>query len=161
MKKIAILALLLFSFCCAFAQQPIYRYYNAKMKKHYFTRDFNEYGPGTKDWASEGVSCLAFTTVDPTRGIIPVYRFFNPQTGDHYYTSKHHLQAEARAGYQLDGPAFYVYNHKASGTTELFEYYSPSSGDHFFTADKNELGPGFEGYQFEDVIGFVFRRAKQ
>ena len=161
MKKITILAALLFSFGCAFAQQPLYRYYNGKQHKHYFTRDYGEYGTGANGFVSEGVSCLIFTTADPNRGIVPVYRFYNAKTADHYFSTKPTLAPGTMTGYVYESPAFNVYNHQASGTTPLFEYLNPTTGDHFYTADKTELGPGFEGYVFDTVVGYVFRRQKQ
>jgi len=158
MKTFVTLTLLVFSVCCAFCQQPLYRYYNGKLKKHYYTVNFNEFGNGAKGFTLEGTTCLVYTNDDRRRGIIPIFRYYNAKSGDHYYTAHRRLLGQGADGYTLEGPAFYVNKFRVDGTVPLFEYYSTSAGDHFYTTDRNELGRGYNGYVFDTVIGFVFLR---
>jgi hypothetical protein len=159
MKKVLISAIL--TICCmaAFSQTPLYRYYNHKLQKHYYTIDFNEYGKGGSDWTLEGVACQVFRrdSLQPDR--VFIYRFFNPQTGDHYYTVANVIISRDSqgysGGYQIEGPVFCAYKQRAPGTLALLEYYNPVNHDHFYTVDKTELGRGFEGYVFDNIAGFV------
>jgi len=158
MKKLLPLAILIFSFSSAFAQRPLYRYYNAKLKKHYYTTEFSEFRDGTHDMHSEGTSCKVFAAGTREPGLVPVWRLFNASTGDHYYTTARFVPGRDLRGYAYEGVAFYVFRHKVPGSIALLEYWSPSAGDHFYTADRSELGPGFEGYVFNTAIGFVYPR---
>jgi len=158
MKKFFILSLLVLFTVCAFAQQPLYRYYNAKQKKHYFTIHFNEYGNGTRDFAYEGVSCRVFNAGNPEAGIRPMFRYYNPKTADHFYTMVLHELGPGDNGYTFEGPAYFLYKLHAPGSVPLLRYYNPVTTDHFYTTDKMELGPGFEGYNYEGVAGYVLRK---
>ena len=158
MKKILVFSLLIFLSFYAFSQQPLYRYYNGKIKKHYYTINFNEFGNGGNGWALEGTACLVFSAEDRQKDIVPVFRYLNSQTGDHYYTIHRHILGDGANGYNLEGPGFYIFKIRGEGTRPLFEYYNTRTGDHFYTADKNELGRGFEGYAFATIVGFVFLR---
>jgi hypothetical protein len=155
MKKIIILSVLVFSFCTAFAQYPLYRYYNPKIKKHYYTIHIEEYGQGARDWILEGVSCVVFTVKDRQPGTVPLFRFSERDTGDHYYTTRRYLPEEDQESYDFEGTTAFIFKYRVNGSVPLFEYYSPSAGDHFYTTDRNELGPGREGYVFDTVVGFV------
>ncbi len=160
MKKSLLLCFLLLVSFCAFSQRPLYRYYNAKIKKHYFTINFKEYGNGANGWAYEGVSCRVYP---PDRGgpnIGPIFRFFNAQSGDHYYTTGKFITRRDLIGYTAEGPVFCNYRNKTPGTIPLLEYYNAANGDHFYTADKRELGRGFDGYVFDNIAGYVFPRAE-
>jgi hypothetical protein len=156
MRKILPLAILIFSFSCAFAQRPLYRYYNQKIKKHYYTTDFTEFRDGTRDVRSEGMSCKVFAAGTREPGLTPVWRLLNAQTGDHYYTTARFVPGRDLRGYAYEGVAFYVFKYKVPGSIALLEYYSPSQADHFYTTDRRELGPGSEGYVFNTAIGFVY-----
>jgi len=158
MKKLIILSFLIFSFYSGFSQRPLYRYYNGKQRKHYYTVDFNEYGNGRGGFSYEGVSCQVFDANNRPEGTSTVFRFYNPRSGDHYYNIRRQLPVGQLQGYNFEGPAFAVLRSRAPGAVPLFEYYNDRTGDHFYTADKHELGYGFEGYHFDDVVGFVFRR---
>jgi hypothetical protein len=158
MKKIAILSLLVFSFCGVFAQAPLYRYYNPKSLQHYYTVDFSEYRNGNQDWASEGASCMVFTFKDRAQGTVPVFRYFNPTTGDHYYTTRREFPAGALNGYNFEGNKFFIFPTQIGASIPLLEYFNPSTGAHFYTTDKRELGRGFDGYAFSAIVGYVFRK---
>ena len=101
---------------------------------------------------------MVFNGEDRQRGIVPLLRYINPQTGDHYYTIHGRELGNGANGYNLEGPACYIFKIRVDGSVPLLEYYNNRSGDHFYTTDKRELGHGFEGYQFTKVAGFVFLR---
>lgn len=154
-KLIAVTALLFFGYF-AFSQQPLFRYYNSKIRKHYYTTDFNEFANGRGDWNFEGTSCMVFTRPDRDQGIVPLFRYLNNQTGDHYYTTNRRMFGDGANGYTLEGAECAIFKFRAPGTIPLFEYYNPQTGDHFYTADRTELGRGFEGYNFNTKVGFVY-----
>ncbi len=156
MKKVIILAFLVLSFGAAFAQHPFYRYYNAKMKKHYYTTNFDEFGNGANGWALEGVACRVFRHPEGHPGVVTLFRFYKPQSADHYYTAGKFVPAGDLIGYNPEGPAGYIFPNRVPGTVPLFEYFNYQTGDHFYTTDKRELGHGFEGYHYNTVTGFVF-----
>jgi hypothetical protein len=158
MKKFFITTVLLFSIGATFCQIPLYRYYNARLQKHYFTIDFNEYGNGANGWAFEGVSCQVYPPNFAAPDIAPVYRFFNSQTGDHYYTTGKFITRRDLRGYHFESVAFCVYRHPAPGLRPFLEYWNYGNGDHFYTVDKRELGRGFEGYEIDNTVGFVMPR---
>ena len=157
MKKILISTLLIVFCLSAFAQTDLYRYYNAKAKKHFFTINFSELGNGANGFVLEGVSCRIYA-LDKVPGLVPVYRMYNPKSNDHYYTSRKYVPGRDLTGYQLEGTLGFVFKFQHPGTMPLLEYYNPQIGDHFYTIDKNELGRGFEGYVFDTVVGYVYRK---
>jgi hypothetical protein len=157
MKKI-VFSILLMAFCfSAFAQTNLYRYYNPKAKKHFFTANFNELGNGANGFVLEGVACRIYA-MNRVPGLVPVYRMYNPKSNDHYYTSRRYVPGRDLDGYQSEGNLGFVFRHQQPGTMPLFEYYNPQIADHFYTIDKNELGAGFEGYVFDTVVGYVYRK---
>jgi len=158
MKKLFLLTIVSLFCYVTFAQTPLYRYYNGKQKKHYYTIDFNEFGNGRAGWGYEGITCLVFTDEDRQAGIVPVYRFVNLQSNDHYYNIGRHIARTDMRGYSFEGPVFTISKFRAEGMVPLFEYYNERTGDHFYTADRHELGRGYEGYRFDEVVGFVLRR---
>ncbi|WP_295669104.1 hypothetical protein [uncultured Mucilaginibacter sp.] len=158
MKKILTLGLFILISGIAFAQQPLFRYYNPKQNKHYYTTNFNEYRNGTGDWAFEGITCRVFAEPRPNQPIKELFRYFSPKTGDHFYTMRLHELGMGDAGYNFEGVACYIYNFHVPGSIPLFRYYNAVANDHFYTTDKRELGRGFEGYNLEQVAGFVLHK---
>jgi hypothetical protein len=155
MKKLITLTALIFLSYFAFSQQPLYRYYNSKLKKHFYTVDFTEYGNGRSGWALEGPCCRVYSAADQSRSIVPFFRYFNEKTGDHYYTTRFEEFGRGGNGYHLEGPACYINKFPAPGTVPFFKYYNRFTGDHFYTIDKRELGHGYDGYQLQGIDGFV------
>ena len=155
MKKILALSVFLLCSYCAFSQQPLFRYYNAKSRKHYYTTNFTEYGNGAAGWALDGPACLVY--VNPVRrpGIIPLFRYANAQNGDHYYTTQQNGFDPGLQGYTPEGVSCFIYKFRQPGTVPFLKYYNRGTGDHFYTTNKHELGRGFEGYVFVGVAGFV------
>jgi hypothetical protein len=156
MKRIFILSMFVFLSWSAFAQQPLYRYYNGKDKKHFFTVDPDEYRNLGNGWAYEGVACRIFIAENKQRGIIKFLRYYNAKTGDHYMTAHFGELGFGTEGYVLEGKAGCISKFRTLGLVPLFEYFNNSSGNHFYTIDKSELGRGFEGYDFVGIAGFVF-----
>ena len=155
MKNLFVSTILSCSCYIAFAQVPLFRYYNVKLQKHYYTVNFSEFGNGGNGWALEGVACQVYPRDFAQPDMTPVYRFFNQRTGDHYYTTGKFISRRDLIGYSLEGPVFCDYKHRVPGTFPLLEYYNPANGDHFYTINKAELGRGFEGYVFDNIAGFV------
>lgn len=158
MKKYFSLLVLVFVTAAAFSQQPLFRYYNSKINKHYYTTNFDEFGNGANGWVFEKVACLVFPNGDRYRGVAPLFRYFNAKNGDHLYTTQFRELGQGDLGYVLEGPVCYIYKFPAQGTVPFFRYFNQRTGDHFYTTDRNELGMGFEGYAFEKVAGFVIPR---
>jgi hypothetical protein len=156
MKKYLSLTLLIFLTTYVFAQQPLFRYYNSKINKHYYTINFNEFGNGANGWAFEKIACLVFATGEKNRVSVPFFRYFNPKNGDHFYTAQLGELGPGDLGYRLEGPVCFIFRFRVPGTVAFFRYFNQRNGDHFYTTDRKELGMGYEGYVFEKVAGFVF-----
>ncbi len=155
MKKIALLSALLLMVSGVFAQQTLYRYYNQKLAKHYYTTNFNEYGSGANGWFLDGPSCMVFDHADRQRGIVPLFRYFNSRVGDHYYTTNFDELRRGANGYVLEGPACYIAQTRGDRLVPLFAYFNRINGDHFLTTNRGEVAHGFEGYAFTGIAGFV------
>ena len=155
MKKIIVLSILVFAFSYGFSQNILYRYYNGKIKKHYYTINFNEYGNGVNGWVLEGPACVVYNYEDKQRGIVPFFRYFNAQTGDHYYTIHRRRLDQEMPGYVAEGPACFVTRVPNANLVPLWEYYNPYTRDHFYTVNQSELGRGFDGYALVGTAAYV------
>ncbi len=155
MKKIVFLSALLLMACGAFAQQTLYRYYNQKLSKHYYTVDFNEYGSGRRGWYLEGPACMVFDHEDRDMGIVPLLRYFNDRVGDHYYTANFDELRRGANGYVLEGKACFIAKFKGMRMVPLFGYFNRINGDPFLTTNRDEVLHGFDGYEFTGITGYV------
>ena len=86
----------------AFAEIPVYRFYNDTLRTHFFTIDENEktHLKADSGWRYEGVAWHAYATQEA--GTLPVYRFYSAATASHLYTMDENEKAVLRhqqAGY--------------------------------------------------------------
>jgi hypothetical protein len=155
MKKLFLFSTLLLLIGSAFAQQTLYRYYNPKLGKHYYTTNFNEYGNGANDWYLDGPQCQVFDHGDRDRGLIPLFRYFNGGLSDHYYTTNFEELGRGSNGYAFEGKACFIAKNPGPRLVPLFGYYNRISGEHFLTTDKGEVARGFDNFQYTGVVGYV------
>jgi len=153
MKKIFTVVFLLFLSYQAFSQVPLYRYYNNRLKMHWYTVNFNKLGNGANGWVLEGPQCRVFTAPDAQRGIVPFSSYYNAQTADHYYTVRRLILPN----YTDSGPEGFIALSQLPATIPLYEYYNSIVHTHFYTTDKAELGRGgFDGFILAGIIGYVY-----
>ncbi len=96
---------------------PVYRFYSAFLKSHFFTTDANE-----KDtiiatfpvdvWRYEGIAWYVHTTYH--EGTLPVYRFYSDALKSHFYTRDENEKNVIIATFPVDiwnyeGIAYYAY----------------------------------------------------
>uniref|UniRef100_A0A1X7VDP9 DUF5648 domain-containing protein n=1 Tax=Amphimedon queenslandica TaxID=400682 RepID=A0A1X7VDP9_AMPQE len=90
---------------------PLYRYWNAHIRDHFYTTNFRELGRGRHGWAYEGVQgyCFKYFLPGLTR---PLYRYWNGN--DHFYTTNANEIGttthgrRGKHGYTSEGIACYV-----------------------------------------------------
>src|SRR5476649_2711958 len=131
MKKLILLSCLLLLMGGAFAQQTLYRYYNPKQGKHYYTTNFAEYGNGASGWYLDGPQCLVFD--HPDRGLIPLLRYYNVSSGDHYYSNNFRELGQGANGYKFEGNACYIAQNPRPGLVPLLAFLNSRTGEHFLT----------------------------
>lgn len=157
MKKLLILTFLFFSSFYGFSQHRLFRYYNSRIEKYYYTTDQSEFGGGREGWQLEGSACLVYTAEYRQGGVVPLFRYYNPNTKDFLYTTKASVAGNSSKGYSLQKAACYVYNYRARGAMPLLRYFNRKTGTHFYTIDRDEMSSGrFNGFQYEGNSGYVF-----
>jgi len=148
---------------------PVYRYYNEKMKDHFYTTWPGEIGTiahgatGKHGFKSEGCSFYIFA--HHTEGLLPLYRYFNG--GDHFYTNRvdeigtTKIGAVGNHGFKCEGILGYVSPTQFNESIPIYRYFHPKVGDHFYTTLESEIGTiqngkaGNHGYIFEGVTGYI------
>ena len=153
MKKLFLLCALLLLIVSAFAQQTLYRYFNPKQGRHYYTTNFNEYGNGGQGWYLEGPQCIIFDHQD--RGLAPLFHYYNERVADHYYIISFNELGRGSKGYVLEGKIGFISPNPGPRLVPLFAYFNRVNGDHFLTTDRSELAQGFDGYEYTGTLGYV------
>jgi hypothetical protein len=134
---------------------PLYRFYSARHREHFYTASEGEMRRLRNDpasaavWRYEGVAYR----VSPSarNGTTPAYRFWSPTAQHHFFTAgkgeADHLRtdAAARKTWTYEGIAFHVWPDAGRETVDenerlqpVFRFYSPSSKCHFFTLGEAE-----------------------
>jgi len=93
---------------------PLYRFYNKKSGSHFYTASAAEKAYVTDElddvYSYDGPAYNVGTK--PFAGAVTVWRFYNKLNGSHFYTrdmaEKANVEANLKAIYQLDGPAYYI-----------------------------------------------------
>ncbi|HFU4000692.1 TPA: hypothetical protein ACGO3D_000789 [Streptococcus suis] len=112
------------------AATPVYRLYNAGLKVHLYTTDFNEYNVlAERGWSPEGV---AFKSAKEGT---PVYRLYNADLKVHLYTTDaNEYEVLGGRGWNKEGVAF---NSVKEGTP-VYRLYNEGLKKHLYTTDANE-----------------------
>ena len=132
----------------AFAEIPVYRFYNDTLRTHFFTIDENEKAHLEADsgWRYEGVAWHAYATQEA--GTLPVYRFYSAATASHLYTMDENEKAVLMSGsaYNYEGVAYYTYANtndsaiRSDGSViPVYRLYSGLLMRHLLTTDINEV----------------------
>ncbi|MEE9912642.1 MAG: hypothetical protein K4571_13090 [Deltaproteobacteria bacterium] len=83
-----------------------YRWYNPRIKDHFYHYDRTGGGKKLIDYVYEGmIGNIATSRMTNTREL---YRWFNPSTGRHYFSTNPKGASGLRKGYRFDGIAGYV-----------------------------------------------------
>jgi len=153
MKKLFLLSALLLLIGSAFAQTILYRYYNPKQGKHYYTTNFGEYGTGGNGLYLDGPQCMVFD--HPDRGLIPLLRYYNARNGDHYYTNSFRELGRGANGYAFEGTACYIAQNPGPRLVPLFAFLNSNTGEHFLTTSRDEMRQDYTGFVFTGIAGYV------
>lgn len=117
----------------------VYRAYNPKTNRHFWTNDVNERNSTIINLGfSEGAP--AFITVDcSVSGSIPVYRAYNPVRETHFWTSdvNEFNAVESNLGFRKEGLA-YCSSPAGPNSKPVWRLYDRKKERHFWTSDVNE-----------------------
>jgi hypothetical protein len=147
---------------------PLYRYYNAEIKDHFYTTSSGDLGFGKAGYTFQGVTAfihppppqLAQNLPAPTITFAPtpLYRYWKPTTNDHFYSTKTQLPVTQMRGWIPQGVVASTYTEQVPGTVPLYRYYNAQDKDHLYTTKKFASGKG--GFVAEGVEAFVRAVAK-
>merc|ERR1711916_144886 len=140
---------------------PLYRYYNTKVKDHFYTTNWASLGnAGSDGWRFEGVQ--AYIYKEKESGSIPLYRYYSAADKDHLYTTNY--LGREKDGYKLQGITGYVLEaspetgglpwENAASKVPLFRYYNKNTRDHFYTTRKEVLDGGRQGWAYQGLTGY-------
>lgn len=104
----------------------------------------------------EGVAFYGSNTYDAQNAPLPVYRLNYPQTGAYMYTVslEEAKMARDKAGYTIEGIAFYTANNTGLETKDIYRLASTYSG-WLYTASESERTNAINSYGFRaEGIGF-------
>ena len=142
---------------------PIYRFYNATSKGHFFTADSAERDNvlAHSEWGYtyEGVGFKASTTLNNNFNLLPLFRFYNDTSKGHFFTANIeeaiNVYNHTDWGYTFEGIGFYAYGADANLGSDVYRFYNSASCGHFFTIDPaerdNVLAHPEWGYTYEGV----------
>ena len=133
---------------------PMFRYWNPRLRDHYYTLNFDVLGNGKHGWRSQGIQAYIHKT--QSNGTVPLYKYWNIRLGDHFYTTKWSELGNGKAGYQYKGVLGYVAADAAPGAVPLYRYFNAKIGDHFFTDNFSHLGTGKNGWKYEGIAAYVW-----
>ncbi|KAJ6502262.1 hypothetical protein C8R45DRAFT_1092141 [Mycena sanguinolenta] len=128
---------------CGTTSSPFYRLNClAPVSDHFFTISSAEYiitlTRTDISTVAEGVAAGIFATQEGAT--VPLLRLYNNQPfNDHIYTidANEAIALEAE-GYNLEGPAGFVYSEQVCSAVPLYRSYNAGLGDHFFTTSLDE-----------------------
>jgi hypothetical protein len=122
---------------------PVYRFYNATTRSHFFTASEAERDhviATNKAFAYEGIAFYARGSAEAEA--IPVFRFYNHATGAHFYTAnqgERDMVVEKLKSFQFEGAAWYGLPEQMQNAVPVYRFYRPSTGNHFYTVDQKEM----------------------
>jgi hypothetical protein len=142
---------------------PVYRFYNAQSKGHFFTTSTQERDTvlANPQWqyTFEGVGFQASASAGTN--LLPVYRFYNPISKGHFFTTdeaeKNNVLANPQWRYNFEGVGFYTYGASASLGSDVYRFYNPISRGHFFTiseAERNNVLANPQWQYTAEGVGF-------
>jgi len=150
---------------------PLYRYWNANTKDHFYTANPSEIGKthvgetGNHGFTVEGITGYVSATEFP--GSVAILRYYQPTQHDHFYTvvpgeiGTTHVGAVGNHGYTFEGVVGYAYPAQHD-LAPVYRYWQPANTDHFYTTNAGEIGTttpgqtGSNGYTSEGVAFHVF-----
>jgi hypothetical protein len=146
---------------------PLLRYWNEDISKHFYTQWWEELGPGTEDgWSferAEGYVANSSNCYAP--GAQPLYRSYHPVQRDHFYTTDWSEMEYAvdHYGFRYEGITGYVLPEANSdyNTRPLYRCYNADQHNHFYTTSWTEVQNAIDqwGYRYERREGYVFSSA--
>lgn len=115
--------------------QPIYRAYNPRIGKHFYTASAHEYQViQTQGWRGENIAFY-----QPTNTGSPVYRAYHGRSGDHHFTlSAREYSVITAHGWRAEGVAWKANPTPAAGEQPVYRAYNPHNGEHLFTMSQAE-----------------------
>ncbi len=142
---------------------PVYRFYNAQSKGHFFTTSTQERDTvlANPQWqyTFEGVGFQASASAGTN--LLPVYRFYNPISKGHFFTTseseKNNVIANPQWQYSFEGIGFYAYGSSANLGADVYRFYNATSRGHFFTiseAERNNVLANPQWQYTAEGVGF-------
>merc|ERR1711916_396115 len=143
---------------------PLYRYYNTKVKDHFYTTNWASLGnAGSDGWRFEGVQ--AYIYKEKESGSIPLYRYYSAADKDHLYTTNY--LGREKDGFKLQGISGYVLEaspetgglpwEQSVSKVPFYRYYNKATRDHFYTTRKEVLDGGRQGWQYQGLTGYCLK----
>ncbi len=137
-------------------QNALYRYYNPKSGKHFYTTSKTE-GDGTVKslgFKYEGLAGYVFA-VKESDSQSPIYRLYNPSINKHFYTTNEsEKNALTTNGYRFEGTIGYTAGVKRG--LSMHRLYNSKTNDHLWTVDNLEADRAQKsGYVKESALGDI------
>jgi hypothetical protein len=140
---------------CFYATTPLWQYWNATGKDHFYTVSRNDSGYAGFGYRLE--RCVARVYTEYAPGMVGLNRYWNPTISNHFYTVDRNDAGMAYYGFRFENQEGLVYPYSiTTAGIPLYRYYNAGYGDHFYTTDFNELGWGNYGWTFEKTEAFVW-----
>ncbi len=134
---------------------------------HFYSTDPTEPANLKFRWDGNWIGAQSFwTPLKDAPGVIPVFRCYNPQTQTHFW-SIDRSELGGKAGYQDEGPVFYVFSKQEPGTSYLHRFNLATSNQngvhHFYTADVSQEHPPLDTnvWRPDNPQGFVYATKPQ
>ncbi len=132
--------------------RPLYRYWNERVKDHFYTTNYSEIGDERSGYILQGVEAYVFE-VSVLSNTVPLYRYWNERIKDHFYTMDYDELKNGRDGFEIQSNArMFAFKTKEKYTTQLYRYWNEEVKDHFYTTDYSEIGKARAGYRLQNSL---------
>lgn len=147
---------------------PVYRFYNRKSDKHFFTiseeeRDLLQNKHPEWGHVFEGIGFYASTT--PQSGLVPVYRLYNQKTDNHLFTLSEDEKvfitiSHPDWGYINEGIVMYTSPTQTTSSLPVYRFYNANTDRHFLTLSEIEKTTVINGSLGPDIAVGLFSNTR-
>jgi lysyl endopeptidase len=122
---------------------PVYRFYNATSRVHFFTASTSDRDyvlSNIPQYAYEGIAFYAYAA--SATGLSPVYRFYNSTSNGHFYTAStaevNYINTYLTPAFVTEGVGWYAQTSSDGSSSPVYRFYNSGTNAHFYTISASD-----------------------
>lgn len=138
---------------------PVYRFYNASSRVHFFTASASDRDyviNNIPQYAYEGIAFYSYAA--SAAGLSPVYRYYNPTSNGHFYTASasdvSFIAANLTPPFVAEGIGWYSQTSSDGVSAPVYRFYNSATNAHFYTisaSDRAFINANLPTYRDEGI----------